>query len=158
MSPSVVDSWSICEYPLLVAIAKRAEQSDAYLQILSDDLLEEVVPPDKLDERYKFERALVRLGQTGYIEVIDVLWGKPYPMHISGVTERGLRAVGAWPSPDSVVDNLLQELEKKANDIAVSQPEKSKKLKEVVGFLAGAGREVLVNVVSGGIKQLTGLP
>src|SRR6202022_2217895 len=102
MSPSVVDSWSICEYPLLVAIAKRAEQSDAYLQILSDDLLEEVVPPDKLDERYKFERALVRLGQTGYIEVIDVLWGKPYPMHISGVTERGLRAVGAWPSPDSV--------------------------------------------------------
>jgi hypothetical protein len=157
LTMSVIDSWSAYEYPLLVAIAKRAEQSDGYMQLLSDEILEEVVQPDA-EDRYKFERALVRLGQTGYIKVINVMWGKPYPMHLTGITERGLRAVGAWPSPDSVVDTLLRRLEEQANNMAVSQPEKSKKLKEVVGFLAGAGREVLVNVVTGGIKQMTGLP
>ena len=62
------------------------------------------------------------------------------------------------PSPDSVVDTLLGRLEEQANNMAVSQPEKSKRLKEVVGFFAGAGREVLVNVISSGIKQMTGLP
>ena len=110
---SVFDSWSAFEYPLLVAIAKRAEQSDAYMQVMSDNVLEEVVTSDKADERYKFERALVRLSQNDYINAQHPMWGKPYPMRITGITERGLRAVGAWPSPDSVVDALLQQLEER---------------------------------------------
>jgi|ERR1700694_26048 len=154
----VVDDWSLYEYPILVAIAKRAEQSNEFLQVTSDNILDEVVTSAMADKRYKYERALVRLTKHGYIESLSGSWGKPYPMAIHGITERGLRAVGVWPSPDSVVDTLLQRLEEQANNIAISQPEKSKKLKEVVGFLAGAGREVLVNVVTGGIKQLTGLP
>lgn len=154
----MVDDWSNYELPVLQAIARRAEQSHEFLQVTSDNILDEIVTSDMADQRYKFERALVRLTKFGYIDSLSGSWGKPYPMAIHGITERGLRAVGVWPSPDSIVDTLLQQLEKQANDIAVSQPEKSKKLKEVVGFLAGAGREVLVNVITGEIKQMTGLP
>ena len=158
MSSKVVDDWTTYASPMLAAIVNRAENANAYLQLLSDDVLNEVVTSANADERYKYERALVRLAESGYIEVINVLWGKPYPMHITGVTERGLRAVGAWPSPDSVVDALLDQLEKQANDIAVSQPEKSKRLTDAVGFLATGARDVLVGVVTGIAKQAAGLP
>jgi len=154
----VVDDWSLYEYPMLVAIAMRAEQSHEFLQVTSDTVLDEVVTSAMADKRYKYERALVRLTKHGYIESLSGSWGKPYPMAIHGITERGLRAAGVWPSPDSVVDTLLGRLEEQANNMAVSQPEKSKRLQEVVGFFAGAGREVLVNVISSGIKQMTGLP
>jgi hypothetical protein len=154
----VVDDWSNYEYPLLVAIAKRAEQSQEFMSVSSDNILDEVVTSDMADQRYKFERALVRLTKYGYVESLSGSWGKPYPMAIHGITERGLRAVGVWPSPDSVVDSLLHQLEKEANDIAVSQPEKSKKLQEVVGFLATGAREVVVSVVTGVAKQWAGLP
>jgi len=157
MTDQVRDSWSHYDYPVLKAIARRAEDSDAYMQFMSDNLLDEMVSPDRVDERFKFERALVRLTKGGYIESLSPMWGKPYPMHVTGITERGLRAVGAWPSPDSVVDDLLGRLEEQANKIEVSQPEKSKRLKEVVGFLATGAREVFVSVVGDVAVKAAGL-
>ena len=157
MTDEVVDSWSRYEYPLLVTIAKRAEQSHEFLQVTSDNLLDEVVTSEMADQRYKFERALLRLTKYGYIESLSGSWGKPYPMAIHGITERGLRAVGVWPSPDSVVDSLLQRLEEQADNIAVSQPDKSKRLKETVGFLATGAREIFVNVVSDVAVKAAGL-
>jgi hypothetical protein len=152
----VFDSWSAYEYPTLVAIARRAENAREYMQVPSDNLLEELTASS--DDRYKFERGLVRLEKHGYIRASEDLWGKPYPRQITGITERGLRAVGAWPNPSSVVDAVLQRLEEQANAIAVSQPEKSTRLKEVVRFFTTAGRDVLVNVISGVASKAAGLP
>jgi hypothetical protein len=155
---SVVDSWSAYEYPVLVAIAKRAELATADMMLPSDNVLDEVVTSAQADQRYKFERALTRLDENGYIRAVPLAFGQNYPSSILGITERGLRTVGAWPSPDNVVTALLQRLEEQANAMATSKPEESKRLKEVVGFFAGAGREVLVNVITGVFKQATGLP
>jgi len=141
---------------MLVAIARRAEQSIAFMQLPTDNILDEVAP--SADDRYKFERALVRLEKGRYIECFQGSWGKPYPQAVMSISERGLRAAGAWPNPSSVVDAVLQRLEEQANAIAISQPEKSSKLKEAVVFFATAGREVLANVLSSVASKAAGLP
>ncbi|HEY8737808.1 MAG TPA: hypothetical protein VIO62_12285 [Candidatus Dormibacteraeota bacterium] len=156
MMTEVFDSWSAYDYPVLVAIARRAEQSIAYMDVMTDNILDEVSTSP--DDRYKFERAIVRLDKNGYIEALSVAWGQPYPMRVLGITERGLRAAGAWPNPENVVKAILERLEQRANELAISAPEKSAGLKNAVGFLAGAGREVLVNVVTGVVSRLAGLP
>jgi hypothetical protein len=59
-----------------------------------------------------------------------------------------------WPNKEAVTDELLAKLEEPANNIAIRQPEQSRRLKEAIGFLATGAREVLVDVVSeaAGIK------
>jgi hypothetical protein len=152
----VFDSWSAHEYPMLVAIAKRAELATADMTLPSDNLLDELAGGD--DDRYKFARAIVRLDAEGFIETAPLSFGDQYPPTVTGITGQGLRAVGAWPNPSSVVDAVLQRLEEQANAIAISQPEKSTRLKEVVSFFTTAGREVLVNVISGVASKAAGLP
>ena len=152
----VFDSWSAYEYPMLVAIARRAELSTADMMLPSDNILDEVASSP--GDRYKFERAIVRLSDEAFIKTMPLAFGDSYPRAIMGITGQGLRAVGAWPNPSSVVDALLQRLDEQANAIALSQPENSTRLKEVVTFFATAGREVLVNVISGVATNAAGLP
>ena len=47
---------------MLVAIARRAEQSIAFMSLPSDNILDEVAT--SADVRYKFERAIVRLASS----------------------------------------------------------------------------------------------
>lgn len=156
-SDAVPDSWSKYEYPMLSAIARRAAASTAGFSVRSDEILDEVVRPDQANERFHFERGLVWLEEGGYITGMTGSWGRPYPQAIMGITPEGRRAIGLWPNKNTVADDLLSRLEERANNIAGSQPEKAKRLKETVSFLATGARDVLVSVVSDVAVKAAGL-
>jgi hypothetical protein len=70
----------------------------------------------------------------------------PYPVWVTGVTERGRREAGAWPEPGQLADRLLAALEKAAD--AEPEGEKRTALKRALAFLGGAGRDVLVQTTA----------
>jgi hypothetical protein len=70
---------------------------------------------------------------------------------VQGVTEHGLRAVGAWPDDaELLADQLLAVLAERAKD--EPEPEKRSKL----AALGGIGRDVVVSVVSTTLARLMG--
>lgn len=75
----------------------------------------------------------------------------PYPVWVNGVTERGLRMVGAWPDPQQLADRLLAGLERAIE--AEPDSEQRGRLQRAFETMRGVGREVLVqvaaNVISG---------
>jgi hypothetical protein len=64
-----------------------------------------------------------------------------YPIRLTGVTERARRAVGQWPSAESMVDRMLTILNERAEDAPPDERPRWRRLRD--GF-AGAGRDVAV--------------
>lgn len=65
------------------------------------------------------------------------------------MTEKGLRAVGAWPSPDQLADRLLTVLEDAAAH-AGSAEERSR-ARRVLEALRAGGRNLLVMAAGGAL-------
>jgi hypothetical protein len=70
-------------------------------------------------------------------------------------TERGYRAVGAWPSADPY-EQLMKLLAERID--AEEQPEIKGKLEQFRESVQGIGREVVVGVLTSLAKQSAGLP
>jgi hypothetical protein len=71
------------------------------------------------------------------------------------LTERGFRAVGAWPSADPY-DQLMKLLSERID--AEDQPEVKGKLERFRESLQGIGRDVVVGVLTSLARQSAGLP
>jgi hypothetical protein len=81
------------------------------------------------------------LKAGGYI--VGVATQMPYPVIITSVTERALRAVGAWPTAEAFVDRLLATLTQLAEEAPT--PEQRSRARRVLDAFGGVGRDVLVN-------------
>ena len=81
-----------------------------------------------------------------YVEGIPVA-EVPYPIILTGVTERARREVGQWPTPDAWVDRLVQALER----AAAEEPDQEKRslLMKAADLIGGVARDVAVKVASG---------
>lgn len=66
---------------------------------------------------------------------------------VRGVTGDGRRAVGAWPDPERVVDELVNALKQAAKD----EPDNDKRanLIKASTFVGGAARDVVTGVLTG---------
>ena len=71
------------------------------------------------------------------------------------MTERGFRAVGAWPSADPY-DQLMKLLAERID--AEDEPEVKSKLERFRESIQGIGRDVIVGVLTSLAKQGAGLP
>jgi hypothetical protein len=71
------------------------------------------------------------------------------------VTSAARRAVGQWPTPESVVERLAGAF----GAAAEGEPdaEKKSRLRQVAGFLTSSGRDVATEVVSKVILRSTGM-
>lgn len=77
-------------------------------------------------------------------------WGDDDGLDIvlfSQPTERGLRAVGAWPTPESALDRLIQAMEARAEQTG-SEEERSK-ARDVAAWFGNAGRDFMINAIAG---------
>src|SRR6185369_15327577 len=61
------------------------------------------------------------------------------------------RAVGYWPTPDSLADRFIQRLDDMADD--VQDIEKRSKLKELGRWASAGGRELIVQVMAETLKR-----
>jgi hypothetical protein len=99
------------------------------------------------DPQQVFEALLAM--QDEYVTLHFVGEGDPNLEMVTRVTPAGRRAVGQWPSAESLSDRLLVAMQDALDH--ESDPVRRAKLRSVTAALTGMGREVLVSVVSAAI-------
>jgi hypothetical protein len=141
--PPVPDTWTTRALPFLRSAVARFE---TYGEANSD----EIAADTGLSVRLLNETAF-RLRDEGFL---DIRFHGVGEFVIHGVTERGLTEVGAWPSPESLVDRLLAALEKQAQE-APTEEERSR-ARRAFDFLQSLGRDVLTNAAGSALGGLAG--
>ena len=132
---SVLDLWTQFDLPVLLDLVQKLEVEGAHR-------VDTPLVVGELSE-LQVQAALRRLEAGDYI--VGMASQMPYPIVITGVTERALRAVHAWPSPEAVVERLLAALTETAEHGATpDERSRARKLLEAVGQ---DGRGVLVGAL-----------
>lgn len=72
--------------------------------------------------------------------------GDPNPQMVTGVTAEARRAVGQWPSPETMADRILAALETTVEQ--EEDPVRKGRIRAAADAVAGIGRDVLVSVLS----------
>lgn len=111
------------------------------------------------EQHHAVWQSLRRLSTHGYIETTNFgrsLGDRTARIHrVTGVTERALRAVGAWPDDaELLADRILTVLAEGAENEL--EPEKRSKLKAGLRGFGGMTREVLVEVLGAALAKSTG--
>jgi hypothetical protein len=139
MATSLPDLWSTRDLPVLRRIAHvvvvdneaeaRPEVVAAELGIETDDAV----------------RSMVWLHDAGYVEALtaDSMGGK-YRL-VTGLTERGRRVVGIWPSEDSV-DALVDALDRAADE--ADDPEEESKLRKLATGFRNVSKKISTAVIA----------
>lgn len=141
------ERWQDRDFPVLVAAARLLEESD------ETPGLEELVHASELD-RDEVVRALTALDGPYLVGTrLDTFKGL-VAYHVEGLTERGRRTVGIWPSGEAV-DALVSAL--RQAEQATDDPEERSALRRAGGAVATVSREVMSDIIAAVIKSQTGL-
>jgi len=140
-SPNVDDTWARRDLPVLDAIVSVFDKPDRYQMRMP-----EVVELCRLPEG-EVQAALRVLANATppYISGTGVS-GLTYPVIISDVTERARRAVGQWPTPESLVSQVVDGL----SEAAAHEPEPGKKraLREAASVLGDTAKDVATEIAA----------
>jgi hypothetical protein len=109
-----------------------------------------VVRVGQISERCGIEpsKVLTALAsmQPEFVSLLLVESDEPNSQMVETVTGAARRAVGQWPSPETMSDRLLAALNEAVEQ--ESDPTKRSRLRAAADAVAGIGRDVLVNVFS----------
>lgn len=94
--------------------------------------------------------ALRALEQAGLVGVTFAMGGGG-SSHVDEVSGPARQLVGAWPSPESIAERLVAELEHRA-ETAYSEEERGK-WRRLLDSLFGVGRDVVVEVAAAAITR-----
>ena len=147
MTDRLGDVWTSRDFPVLREAARVIDSGDG--PVTSAPLVEAtgLTRP----EVFSAFDALVPAYLTG--ESVDSLAGRN-DVSFTAITERGRRAVGLWPSGESV-DALVDAL-RQAEDGA-DDPEEKSAIRRAAGAVLGVGRDVMTDVMAAVItKQISG--
>lgn len=143
------DTWMKRDLPVLTALVERFD----------DPAVDQVRPPEVgvltgLDDAAVL-RALTALceARPAYLECITV-GEERGPAIITGVTAHARRATGAWPTAESLVDQLIYALAGAAE--REQDPERRSKLQQTALWLGGALRDVAIQVAGTVVAQHVG--
>jgi hypothetical protein len=146
--PPLPDRWHSRDFPVLLEIARGLDAGALPdQQQITNDL---GISVDQLDAAWH------ALREGGYLRLVE---GRPRRLGDSEVTrivltERGLRAVGLWPS-DRTGDQLADLLRQAAD--ATADPEEQTILRRASGAVASVSRGVMTDVLAALVKSQTGL-
>lgn len=146
--PPLPDRWHSRDFPVLLELARGLDagalpdqqQITTYLGISENEL----------------NAAWHALREGGYLRLVE---GRPRRLGDSEVTrivltERGLRAVGLWPSDRA--GNQLADLLRQAAD-ATTDPEEQTILQRASGAVGSVSRGVMTDVLAALVKSQAGL-
>ena len=131
------DIWISRELPILVALVTRFD----------DPAVGQVRPAEVVDLTGLDENAVLRgltalcEARPAYLEFVPVD-DRRAPAIIIGVTSIARRTVGAWPSPESMADRLVEALKRAAEQ--EPDPDRKSKLQQTALWLGGVLRDVAV--------------
>jgi hypothetical protein len=134
------DTWFSRDLPVLDAIVRYFDETDEPLQagIPTEQTFAEITRRD-VGEVHRAVRQL----QQSYVVVQDGGLGESM---IMGVTDEARRAVGLWPTPESVVEQIARGLLEAAD----REPDEQKRsrLRALGEGLLGFGKDVAANAVA----------
>jgi hypothetical protein len=144
------DTWTDRDLPVLMALVEQFDDP-AVDQVRPA----EVVALTGLDEDAVL-RALTALceARPAYLDCIT-LGEQRAPAIITGISAMARQAVGAWPSPETVVDRLVEALTRAAEQ--EQDPERRSRLQQTALWLGGALRDVAVQVAGTVVGRQLGL-
>ncbi|NNM44592.1 hypothetical protein [Knoellia koreensis] len=147
MTDKLDDVWASRDFPVLVAAARILDRGDGPVSAAP------LVQATSLSEQEVFSAfdALTPSYLTG--EVYESLGGRG-DVFFAGITERGRRAVGLWPSGEGV-DALVDAL-RKAED-TTDDPEEKTLLRRAAGAVGSVSRDIMVDVVAAVVSRQSGL-
>jgi hypothetical protein len=145
------DRWTEHDLPVLRVIVAIYDENPGEF-ISPESIARRLETPDQ-----QVRASLVRLCHASppYIKA-SVDHGYEEPMTVVEVhhpTERALREVGTWPTPETALDRLVAALERQAEQ-ASSEEERSK-ARTVLAAIGAAGRDLMVNAVGGIVAGAT---
>lgn len=141
-------TWTSRELPALQAIVEYFDDPDTGGVGLTRQRAAELA---NLDED-TFRRVLAKLAKADppFLDLVTVAEDL-VPIRITGVTERALIASGQWPSPEGLVADLVEYLERAA--LSEQEPERKSKLRAAAIILGGVAKEVAVGWAIGAIPH-----
>ncbi len=98
-------------------------------------------------------RALETLAGT-YVD-LSLSMGGPESWNVSAVSAEARRAVGQWPTAESLITRLAEAF----SAAAEREPDQKKKnrLRSIAGMLGGAGRDIAVEVAAKVVEHQMGM-
>lgn len=140
--------WDERDFPVLVAAARLLEEGDE-VSVGADEIAEATGINE--DQVMRALGALENVFTTGNAHRG---WGGAIAYDVYGLTERGRRAVGLWPSgdaADALVDALRQA------EAATDDPEEQSLLRRAGAAVSAISRGVMTDVMAAYVKSQTGL-
>jgi DNA-binding PadR family transcriptional regulator len=140
---TVPDYWATRDLPVLTSIVRRVEATGVANKsdIQSDTGLDDST----------LDRSIRALQEDGYCETYFEGGGNFGVMSITG---RARRTVGAWPSPESLVERLTTALRQQLADAPTE--EQKTRVRKALEIVTGVTREVLVNAAGSALGQAAG--
>lgn len=143
------ETWTSRDLPVLTAIVEVFERTG---RVMSPNEIEEQsgLQADQVETALRalegedppFITKLERRASGGISLV-----GKP--------TGHARRAVGAWPTPESIADRLISALDEAAD--REPDPERKGWLRKTAGYLGNAGRDLAVEIGATAINRQMGM-
>lgn len=148
----IESTWATRELPVLVAAYRHYEEDERAGRMKQ---LEKIRQELGMSVR-GLQNALDALEEADppYLEVAwaggwtDEIAGGGY---ITNITERTRRELGAWPTPESLVDQLAAALRAAADE--EQEPERKGRLRAAADVLGGMGRDIVVGVATAAIGR-----
>ena len=149
-SECLPDRWGTRDFPVLMAAARRLDADpEGHLDanVLAEDtgleFKQVITALDALGDRFLLTRALRAAGRN-----------LPVRIDVYGITERGRRAVGIWPSGEGV-DALVDALRQAEDN--VDDLEEKTLIRRAAGALGSVSRDVMVDVMAAVIARQSGM-
>lgn len=142
---TIVETWTARELPLL-RIALREDDAGRNAQF------EDMAAETGLELR-AVSHSMRTLHDAGYV---DAYFAGAFSGFVHSVGERARRELGSWPSPESLVDQLVSAFADAAE--RETEPERKTRLRAVADGMGGAGRSVAVELFTAFLRQQAGLP
>ncbi|SEA44197.1 hypothetical protein SAMN02910418_01600 [Bowdeniella nasicola] len=152
----IANTWDEIDLPILLACAQATmggNAADVELIAQIADQSEDTVVASlcrlKLVYINTDEMAIIQEGPNGFEDV-------PNAITVRGLTEKGLRVAGAWPSPEATVEELLKSIDEEIKKLEVDSPMRGKWVAlrdSVLNLGAGTGANVLGPLILNALGQ-----
>jgi hypothetical protein len=141
----VEDTWASRDLPVLDATVRLLETMDF-------PSARDIAAEAGMDAETT-ARALEALDGT-FLDLSRTL-GSPENWHVNTVYAEARRAVGQWPTAESLITQLAGAFSTAAE--REPDPEKKSRLRSIAGVLGGAGRDIAVEVAARVVEHQMGV-
>lgn len=149
----VQDRWTSIDFPVLLAVAEQAEEQPGAMTINYTAVRERCSA--ELTEQ-EFVGSIAYLDAGRYLTaVLHNAGGMAHRTIVSlePPTEKGLRAVRAWPDGDPFAALMARLAEMESAEL---DPEKKSRIARLSGALGSVGKEVFTEVIAKVIAHVAG--